>query len=95
MIVWDDAKARRLARDRSVSFEEIAELIMKREVLAILKNRARENRKVFVVSLRGYTYCVPFVEDAHGNIALKTVYPSRKLHKRYGGTKGGKEPRSI
>jgi uncharacterized DUF497 family protein len=95
MIVWDDAKDRRLVRDRGVSFEEIAELIMKREVLAILKNPARENQKVFVVSLRGYTYCVPFVEDAHGNIALKTVYPSRKLHKQYGGTKGGKEPRSI
>ena len=89
MIVWDDAKNRRLIVDRGVSFEEIAERIMKREVLAILKNPARENQMVFVVSMRDYTYCVPFIEDAHGNIVLKTAYPSRKLHRRYGGKKRG------
>jgi uncharacterized DUF497 family protein len=92
MIAWDDAKDRRLITDRGISFEEIAERIMKREVLAILKNPARENQKIFVVSVRGYTCCVPFAEDAQGNIALKTAYPSRKLHRRYGGTRRGERP---
>jgi hypothetical protein len=59
MIVRDDAKDRRLIMTRGISFEEIAEKIMKREILAILKNPARENQKIFVVSIRGCTYCVP------------------------------------
>ena len=92
MILWDDQKNRRLLQERGVSFEEIAERIMRRETLAILRNPARQNQSVFVITLRGYTYCVPFVEDEHGNVVLKTAYPSRKLHRRYGGEKSGTKP---
>jgi hypothetical protein len=92
VILWDDQKNRKLLQDRGVSFEEIAERIMRREILAILRNPARENQSVFVITLRGYTYCVPFVEDERGSVVLKTSYPSRKLHRRYGGEKRGKKP---
>ena len=34
---------------------------------------------------RNYTYVIPFVIDKDKNIVLKTVYPSRKFHKIYGG----------
>jgi len=92
VILWDDQKNRKLQEERGVSFEEIAERIMRREILAILKNPSRENQLVFVIPLRGYTYGVPFVEDEHGNVVLKTAYPSRKLHGRYGGKSSGKKP---
>ena len=92
MILWNDEKNRTLLEERGISFEEIAERIMRREMLAILKNPSRENQLVFVMSLRGYTYCVPFIEDEQGNVVLKTAYPSRKLHRRYGGKSSGKEP---
>ena len=93
MILWDERKARKLLQERGISFEEIAERIIRRETLAVLKNPARESQLVFVIPLRGYTYCVPFVEDELGNVVLKTAYPSRKLHRRYGGKHSGTKPR--
>ncbi len=40
------------------------------------------NQKIFVVFIRDYTYCVPFVEEKD-KIFLKTIFPSRKIHKIY------------
>ena len=44
----------------------------------------RKNRKLKAtrgVSFEGYTYVVPFVIDAGGNMILKTIFPSRKFHR--------------
>jgi hypothetical protein len=40
---------------------------------------------IFVVPHAGYTYVVPFVIDPLERIVLKTIYPSRKYHKKFGG----------
>jgi len=62
-------------------------LILEKKYLAILKNPSRTEQKIFIVSFQNYTYVVPFVIDNSQNIVLKTVFPSRKYHKIYGGKK--------
>jgi len=40
------------------------------------------NQKIFILSIKDYTYYVPFVEDKE-KIFLKSIVPSRKYHKIY------------
>jgi uncharacterized DUF497 family protein len=86
-IIWDDEKNQKLIAKRGLSFENFASLILEKKYLAILKNPARTEQKIFIVPYHGYTYVVPFVIDDEQNIILKTVFPSRKYHKLYGGRK--------
>lgn len=83
-ILWDEAKNKKLKGSRSVSFEEVAQIILEKKYLAVLENPVHRNQRIFIVSYKGYTYVVPFVIDADKNIVLKTVFPSRKFHKLYG-----------
>ena len=84
-ILWDEDKNKRLKLERGISFEDFAELILEKKYLDILENPAREEQMIFIVSYKDYTYVVPFVLDDEENIVLKTVFPSRKFHKLYGG----------
>ena len=85
MIIWNDEKNQKLQIERNVSFEEISEIILRKEYLDILENTSRPNQQIFVVKLNNYIYSVPFIIDGQSNIILKTAYPSRKLHKKYMG----------
>lgn len=39
---------------------------------------------IFIVKLKNYVYAVPFVyNDRKSEIFLKTMFPSRKLNKKY------------
>jgi hypothetical protein len=40
------------------------------------------NQKLFILTIRDYTYYVPFVEDEQ-KVFLKNIIPSRKYHKQY------------
>ena len=58
------------------------------EFEAIVKSETRPNQQVLVMKIDGYFWAVPFVLEEDGQtLFLKTAYPSRKLHKRYGGQK--------
>ena len=85
MIIWDDNKNLKLQRERQMSFEEIAEIILRKDYLDILENHTRPGQLVFVISFHDYVYAVPFIIDENENIILKTAYPSRKLSKKYNG----------
>ena len=85
MIIWDDVKNQKLQIERDISFDQISEIILRKEYLDILENLSRPNQQIFVVKLNNYIYAVPFVIDDQSNIVLKTAYPSRKLHKKYTG----------
>ena len=84
MILWDEEKNTKLRKERAVCFEEVVERIVNGEILDILEHRARKNQKIFVVVLNGRVHAVPFISDEGGNIFLKTIYPSRRLQRRYG-----------
>ena len=83
MIIWDDDKNQKLQNERDISFEEISEIILRKEYLDILENPSRSNQQIFVVKINNYIYSVPFMIDEQSNIILKTAFPSRKLYKKY------------
>jgi uncharacterized DUF497 family protein len=84
-IIWDEKKNQTLILERSVSFEEISEKLLDNEILDMRKNPTRENQQYFILSIRGYTWVVPYLLDDKESIILKTACPSRKYHKFYGG----------
>ena len=86
MIIWDDNKNQKLKSERKVSFEEIAEIILRKDYLDILDNPTRPDQLIFVVTLNDYIFAVPFIIDEKSDIILKTAYPSRKLNQKYGVT---------
>lgn len=84
---WSDVKNAQLKRSRGVSFEEMVEAIADGGLVDVLEhpNRGRyPAQRLFIVRWRGYVYVVPFVET-RGSIFFKTIIPSRKMQKRYGG----------
>ena len=85
MVIWDDEKNIKLQVERGISFDEISEIILRKEYLDILDNPSRPPQQIFVIKLNDYIYSVPFVIDKQSNIILKTAFPSRKLNKKYRG----------
>ncbi len=83
MILWDEEKNLKLQLERKISFEEIAQIILGKEYIDILKNPSHPDQKIFIIRFNGYIWAVPFLIDKN-NIILKTAYPSRKLQKIYG-----------
>jgi uncharacterized DUF497 family protein len=86
-IIWDEGKNKTLKLDRNLSFEIFADLILDKKYIDVLENPSRKDQMIFIIEYKEYTYVVPFIIDDEDNIVLKTVFPSRKFHKIYGGNK--------
>ena len=82
---WDSQKDHWLREQRFISFAEVAAKIQAHEYLEIIDNPARPDQHCFVLTIHNYTWIVPFVFDEQDRIVLKTAYPSRKFHRKYGG----------
>lgn len=85
MLLWDKEKNKRLIKERNLNFEVIAEIIFMKQYIDIVQHPKRENQLMFIIRINDYIHAVPFVVDKDGNIILKTIFPSRKYHKIYGG----------
>lgn len=83
----DEGKNKTLKLDRNLSFEIFADLILDKKYIDVLENPSRKDQMIFIIEYKEYTYVVPFIIDDEDNIVLKTVFPSRKFHKIYGGNK--------
>ena len=81
MIMWDEEKNKKLIKERNISFEEVAQIILSEGYKDILENPARKDQYIFIITLKEYIHVVPFIIDDNSNIILKTVFPSRKFHK--------------
>lgn len=82
---WNELKNSQLMSDREVCFEDIVVAIFEEKLIDVLEHpnaTKYPNQKVYVVLLNQYIYLVPYVEDEQ-KIFLKTIYPSRKLTKKY------------
>ena len=81
---WNEDKNKQLISERGIGFEEVAVAIQHGHLLDVIKEKEPKysHQNIFVVFVDGYTYAVPFVENA-GEVFLKTIYPSRILHKQY------------
>lgn len=91
-IEWSDEKNTKLIKERGVSFEDVVVAIQNGHLRGIVvgKEPRYRHQRIFVVFIEGYTYAVPFVEEDN-KIFLKTIYPSRVLHKKY--SSGGHDER--
>jgi uncharacterized DUF497 family protein len=87
-IIWDSEKNKWLMLNRGISFEEITNLILDDKIIEILENPSRKNQQYFILEIKTYTWVVPFLLDKEDRIVLKTAFPSRKFHKKYGGKNG-------
>ena len=83
-IIWDQNKNEWLIVNRGISFEEISDRILKGNYLEILENPTRENQQYFIMNIGNYTWVVPFIINENNQIILKTAFPSRKFHEKYG-----------
>jgi uncharacterized DUF497 family protein len=84
---WNPAKNDVLKRERGVSFEDVVFHIAAGDEVDLFEHPDQQRyagQKISVVRIEGYVYLVPFIESEH-EIFLKTIIPSRKATKQYGG----------
>lgn len=89
MITYSKEKNELLKQNRGIGFEEIISAMDSGKILDTYDHPDQENypgQKIYVVETLGYVYLVPFVRNEEG-IFLKTIIPSRKAKKIYGGQK--------
>lgn len=86
-IRWSEVKNQLLIMQRKLAFEDVLDVLERGEVLGVMQHPNREkypHQRIFVVELKGYVCYVPFVES-ETELFLKTIIPSRKLHKELTG----------
>jgi hypothetical protein len=86
--LWNIEKNRALKEhsDRHICFEDIVAAIDAGGLLDDIEhpNRAKyPKQRMLAVLFSGYVYAVPYVQDAEGNLFLKTAFPSRRLRQIY------------
>ena len=82
---WSCEKNDILKQTRDVCFEDVEAAIMMDNLLDIVPHHNKEkypNQELMIVSIKSYTYYVPFVINDE-EIFLKNIVPSRKHHKQY------------
>lgn len=84
-IDWDEARNMRLKVERGISFEDIQAAMEEGKMLADVDHPLKTrypNQKVLIIDFNNFVYVVPYVEDEE-KIFLRTIFPSRKLTKKY------------
>ena len=85
---WSPSKNELLVGQRGISFENVIDA-MEQGGLIDVRDHPNQDRypgqSVYVVDVAEYLYLVPFVTEADGTRLLKTVIPSRKAMRYYGG----------
>ena len=83
---WSPLKSFLLKQDHGVSFEN---LIIEGTFIDEIKHPSRENQRILIYEYKHYFWAIPFVIEKNG-IFLKTIYPSRKLMRKYKGAENEK-----
>ena len=85
VIDWDEEKNIKLKLERGIGFEDVVVAINEDRILDILEHPNRNRypeQKLLIVEIDGYAYVVPF-EERGSVIRLITIFPSRKMTKKY------------
>ena len=83
---FDKSKNKKLLSERGIDFERvILELNANREIAIVEHPNKIQylNQKMFIIEIKKYIYAVPFVQEKENCFFLKTIFPSRKLTKKY------------
>ncbi len=86
-LLWNEGKNALLKAhpDRAVGFEDIVSAIESGGLLDDIEhlNDSRyPHQRQYIVLFNNYVYCVPYLVDGD-TIFLKTIFPSRKLTRKY------------
>ena len=84
---WNLEKNKSLMKDRGVCFEDVVTTIYEDKIIDTIKHPNKEkypDQSIYIVELIGYVCMVPYAKN-NGEIYLKTIIPSRKMHKHYKG----------
>ena len=82
---WNNEKNEKLKRERDICFEDIVTAIYEGKLLDIIEHSNKDeysNQKIYIVEFNRYVCLVPFVRNGD-IIFLKTIYPDRKMTKKY------------
>lgn len=81
---WNPEKSAALKARHGVSFEDVVIAFQEGRLLADMDHPGDSyaHQRLAVVRIEDYAYAVPYVIDGETRF-LKTLFPSRKLHKRY------------
>jgi len=82
---WNPLKGYLLKQKYGVSFEDIIEGMLVDEI----QHPKRDNQRIFIFQYDHYFWSIPYVAEKNG-VFLKTIYPSRKLMKKYKGANNEK-----
>ncbi|MBF0240706.1 MAG: BrnT family toxin [SAR324 cluster bacterium] len=80
---WNPEKNETLKKERGISFEEIVQAIKDGNILDAQDHPTRKHQKIYVIEVKEYVYAVPYVQMGRDEIFLKTIFPDRKLAKRF------------
>jgi hypothetical protein len=75
-----------LKETRGIGFEEIIAALKSGCLLDTIEHPNKNtypNQEVYVVNIEQYVYLVPFVKKGKNGVFLKTIFPDRKMTKRY------------
>ncbi len=82
---WSEEKNDLIKMTRGICFEDVVAAIGTEDDLDVIPNMNHPDQLILVVRIRGYICKCPAVPTADG-FFLKTLYPSRKANKEWGGT---------
>ncbi len=81
---WNEDKNASLKARHGVSFDDVVIAFQEGRLLADIDHSGEDyaHQRMAVVEIEGYAYAVPYMTDGETRF-LKTLFPSRKLQKRY------------
>lgn len=82
---WNPEKNAALQQRRGVGFEDVVIAFQEGRLLADIEHPSPDryaHQRMAVVLIEDYAYAVPYLLDGETRF-LKTLFPSRKLHKHY------------
>lgn len=82
---FDPEKNSWLIKQRKISFEEVIAILEKQGPIDVIVHPNKEkypSQEIFIVEVNLYIYLVPFIQNGN-KVFLKTIFPSRKMQKKY------------
>jgi len=81
-INYNQDKSDLLKQARGVSLKEVAVMIAKGDYIDVIDNPNYPSQQVFILNIDAYIWECPFI-ISETEIFLKTLFPNRKLTKKY------------
>ncbi|HEU5281975.1 MAG TPA: toxin [Gammaproteobacteria bacterium] len=86
MYEFSAEKNQQLIMESGISFEEAIAALNNNQLIDIIDHPNASkypNQLIYILEINGYVYLLPFVRKNESTVFLKTLFPSRKLTKKY------------